>query len=425
MSKYLNLNLFLLLINLHLIISIRYPIFNNLITSTSGNIKSILIKSKEQFLDYILNQKYIITLTEFTIYEKEPEIISIFDKVSSYQILNDWNFLKIKCYEQSELCNILSTNVENKSVPSIKIYIKSQEFKTAQNIMNKFTISEFLEFLLKLSLNPIVEIKNNYINSFYENYTKYSPIIYYDELNTEFISCINLLSKKKYFSSFYFGIYSMNKNELKSQKEKIVFDNENMPISKTWDRDCDDIDIFLEQNTYPLLDKINNQLLNHLSIDHKILVVLIGYNSSNEKINKFINNEFKKLAYIHRNLVFAYDFNDELNENNYLINITGFKFILGDNSTINILFYDFSNEMYHIHLTPYTLNSANAKSIYDKLNILLENVNNLYFTSGSFLKDIIIKSKIIQFINDGKKMIALSITLIIIIISFIFLYFCR
>ncbi len=217
----------------------------------------------------------------------------------------------------------------------------------------------------------------------------------------------------------------MNKNELKSQKEKIVFDNENMPISKTWDRDCDDIDIFLEQNTYPLLDKINNRLLNHLSIDNKILVVLIGYNSSNEKINKFINNEFKKLAYIHRNLVFAYDFNDELNENNYLINITGFKFILGDNSTINILFYDFSNEMYHIHLTPYTLNSANAKSIYDKLNILLENVNNLYFTSGSFLKDIIIKSKIIQFINDGKKMIALSITLIIIIISFIFLYFCR
>ena len=273
MSKYLNLTLLFFLINLHIIISLRYPILNNLIISTSGSIKSILIKSKEQFLDYILNQKYIITLTEFTLYEKEPEIISIFDKVSSYQVLNNWNFLKIKCYEQSELCNILSTNIENKSIPSIKIYIKSHEFKTAQNIMNIFTISELLEFLYKLSSNPIIDIKNNNIIQFYENYTRYSPIIYYDESNTEFISCIKLLSNKKYFSKFFFGIFPLNKIELKTKKEKIVFDNENMPISKTWDGDCDDIDIFLEQNTYPLLDKVNNQLMNNLSIDKKILVV--------------------------------------------------------------------------------------------------------------------------------------------------------
>ena len=65
------------------------------------------------------------------------------------------------------------------------------------------------------------------------------------------------------------------------------------------------------------------------------------------------------------------------------------------------------------------------KSIYDKINILLENINNLSFTSGSFIKDIIIKFKIIQLINDKKKMIALSITFIIILLSFIFLYFCR
>ena len=425
MSKYLNLTLLFFLINLHIIISLRYPILNNLITSTSGSIKSILIKSKEQFLDYILNQKYIITLTEFTLYEKEPEIISIFDKVSSYKVLNNWNFLKIKCYEQSELCNILSTNIENKSIPSIKIYIKSHEFKTAQNIMNIFTISELLEFLYKLSSNPIIDIKNNNIIQFYESYTRYSPIIYYDESNTEFISCIKLLSNKKYFSKFFFGIFPLNKTELKTQKEKIVFDNENMPISKTWDGDCDDIDIFLEQNTYPLLDKVNNQLMNTLSIDKKILVVLIGYNSFNDKINKFINNEFKKLAYMHRDLVFAYDFNDNLKEDNYIINKSEFKFISNDNNTINILFYDFSNELYYKNPIPYTLNSTNVKSIYDKINILLENINNLSFTSGSFIKDIIIKFKIIQLINDKKKMIALSITFIIIILSFIFLYFCR
>ena len=128
---------------------------------------------------------------------------------------------------------------------------------------------------------------------------------------------------------------------------------------------------------------------------------------------------------MHRDLVFAYDFNDNLKEDNYIVNKSGFKFISNENNTINILFYDFSNELYYKNPIPYTLNSTNVKSIYDKINILLENINNLSFTSGSFIKDIIIKFKIIQLINDKKKMIALSITFIIIILSFIFLYFCR
>jgi hypothetical protein len=188
-----NYNAFILLINIYIVATLRYPINKNISNSEIGNIKTILIKSKESFLNYILNQKYIISLTEFSIKENESKIISIFNKLSSYKILKDWNFLHIQCYEQNDLCNLLSINITNKLLPSIKIYIKSQEIKTS-NIMLNFDISDFLEFLLKLSSNSIIEIKNNDINSFYEKYNTYSPIVYYDEKNTEFISCINLLA---------------------------------------------------------------------------------------------------------------------------------------------------------------------------------------------------------------------------------------
>ena len=190
-----NYNAFILLINIYIVATLRYPINKNISNSEIGNIKTILIKSKESYLNYILNQKYVISLTEFSIKENESKIISIFNKLSSYKILKDWNFLQIQCYEQNDLCNLLSINITNKLLPSIKIYIKSQEIKTS-NIMLNFDISDFLEFLLKLSSNSIIEIKNNDINSFYEKYNTYSPIVYYDEKNSEFISCINLLAKK-------------------------------------------------------------------------------------------------------------------------------------------------------------------------------------------------------------------------------------
>ena len=425
MSKQLYLNFLFCLINLQLITSIKYPVFNNISTSEFDHIQSILIKSKEQFLDYILNQKYVISLTQFTLYEKEPEILSVFDKVSSYKILNDWNFHKIQCYEENDLCNLLSSNIQNKYLPSIKIYIKSQEIKTSSNIINKFSVSDLLEFLLKLSSNPIIEIKNNDINSFYEKYTKYSPIIYYVQKNTEFISCINLLSKKKYFEYFYFGIYAMNNTELKTKKEKIFFDNEKMPISKTWERDCDEIDEFLEQNKYPLLSKVDNKLLQQLSKDQKVLVVLIGYISLNDMIIKFINNEFKKLAYAHKNpdTVFAFDFNNELTNDNYLVNKTGFKFVSSDINTMKLLFYNFSNELYYKHLLPYKLNSTNAESIYERINFLLENINKLPFTCGSLWQDIVRTNKIFKFISDKKKWIALGFTIALMLLSIIVLYF--
>ena len=286
-TNLINLYLLLLLLYNNIISSYKYPVNANIENSEFGNIKTLLIKSEEQYLDIILKSNYVISLTEYTIFEKEPKIISVFDKLSSYKILKEWNFLRIQCYEVNDLCNLLSQNVTNKTIPSIKIYVKSQEIKTSKIIVD-FNTSDFLEYLLKLSSNPIIEIKNNNINVFYENYGKFSPLVYYNQKNTEFISCINLLAKKKYFKNFYFGTNGINISDTDIKKEKIIFDFDNMPISMAWERDCDDIDKFLDQNKYPLLSKIDKKLINNLMVDQKILVLLVGFTSTNDKIINFI-----------------------------------------------------------------------------------------------------------------------------------------
>ena len=141
--------LFLLLLYNNIITSYKYPTNNNLANSEFGNIKTLLIKSQEQYLNIILKSNYVITLTEYILYQREPKIISVFDKLSSYKILKDWNFLRIQCYEINDLCDLLSQNVTNKTIPSIKIYVKSQEIKTSK-VINDFNVSDFLELLLKL-----------------------------------------------------------------------------------------------------------------------------------------------------------------------------------------------------------------------------------------------------------------------------------
>ena len=417
-----NYNAFILLINIYIVATLRYPINKNISNSEIGNIKTILIKSKESYLNYILNQKYVISLTEFSIKENESKIISIFNKLSSYKILKDWNFLQIQCYEQNDLCNLLSINITNKLLPSIKIYIKSQEIKTS-NIMLNFDISDFLEFLLKLSSNSIIEIKNNDINSFYEKYNTYSPIVYYDEKNSEFISCINLLAKKQYYPYYYFGTISINTNLKSKKKEKILFDNDKMPISLTWEGDCDDVDNFLGNNKFPLMSKVDKELIHQLIVNPKILVVLIGYISNNDAINKFINNEFKNMAYMHRDLIFAYDFYNEFKEDNFFVNKTKFKFISKDHNNMKVLFYDFLNELYYIHPIVYKINATNTDFIYSRINNLMNLYQKLPFTCGSVYLDIAKKYGIFKFFTDKNKMIALASTFAIIVLGFLYLCF--
>ena len=419
-TNLINLYLLLLLLYNNIISSYKYPVNANIENSEFGNIKTLLIKSEEQYLDIILKSNYVISLTEYTIFEKEPKIISVFDKLSSYKILKEWNFLRIQCYEVNDLCNLLSQNVTNKTIPSIKIYVKSQEIKTSKIIVD-FNTSDFLEYLLKLSSNPIIEIKNNNINVFYENYGKFSPLVYYNQKNTEFISCINLLAKKKYFKNFYFGTNGINISDTGIKKEKIIFDFDNMPISMTWERDCDDIDKFLEQNKYPLLSKIDKELINNLMVDQKILVLLVGFTSTNDKIINFINNEFKKLSYSNRYLVFGFYFYNEIEQDNYIMNRTKFKFISQDKNGMKIVLYNFYDDLYYIHPIVYKINETNSDIIFNRMNNIVSHYSNFPFTCGSFFIDLLRKIGIYNFIYDRNKIIALCSTVIIIVLGFLYL----
>ena len=422
----LNLYLFFLLICFQIIYAKKYPIYNNISNSEIGSIKTILIKSKENYLDYVLQRNYVISLTEFSIYEKEPKIISLFDKLSSYKILKDWNFLRIQCYEKNPLCDLLSIDIINKKIPSIKIYVKSQEIKTSK-IMLEFDISDFIELLLKLSSNPLIEIKNNDINNFYKNYGTFSPLVYYNPKNTEFISCINLLSKKKYFKNFYFGLNAINTTNISkpdAKKENIIFNFDNMPISLTWDRDCDDVDNFLEQNKYPLLTKINmnKEFINEIIVDEKILVLLIAYTSTYDKTVQFINNEYKKLAYTYRELAFGYYFYDEFDGNNYIMNKTNFKLHSKENNSMKILLFNCSDDSFYIYPIAFNINSTNADKIFNSMNNIISSYHDLPFHHGNIFEYIWKKTIIYKFFKDKKKVVALFFTIIFFIAGIIYLF---
>ena len=236
----LNLIFILILINYFYVSSLKYPLFKDIEKSERNNIKSIIIKSKEQYFDYILNSDFVMSLIYFTPFEDNSEIIIKFDKLSSYEIIKKWTFLKIICEEPNDICQIFEKY--DRSFPIVKIHIKSAEIKT-YNTLLEFEIPQLLEFLLKYSTNSIIEIKdNNDIKDFYNKYGHFSPLVIYDNRNTEFISCINMLAKKKYNHYFYFGNIPIQ--IYKEKKEKIIFYKDNYPISYTWERECDDIDFF-------------------------------------------------------------------------------------------------------------------------------------------------------------------------------------
>ena len=411
-----NINIFIFLILFSIISSSKYPLYKNINESETSNIKTILIHTKEQYLNYILNNKYVISLAYFQLYEKEPPIFSIFDKLSSYNILKNWIFLKIECLIQNDLCNLLSLNTTNKLSPSIKIYIKSNLLITSDILLN-FDVADFLEYLIKLSTESLIEINEKNISKFYNEYEKFSPVIYYDKINTEFISCINMLSKKKYFQYYFFGIYSINDSN--KEKERIIFDNNNLPISFTWDGDCDDVVIFLEQNKYPLINKADKLLIHYLSIEPKILVILIGNISTNSQVNKFINKEYKKLAYMHRDLVFSVVDNKE---DNFFVD--KYKKYLNDiesDNNMKLIFYDFHEDIYYIHPKIFTFSKENEKYIYEEMNNLIINLSSFPFTSGSLFKDLMRKTGLNKIINDKKQMAALGSSIIIIILGCLYL----
>ena len=400
--------------NIYNISSLKYPIYNNIEKSETNKVKSIIINSKDQYVNYILNSNYVISIIYFSPFEQFSHIINIFDKASSYKIIDKWVFLKVQCLEPNDICQFFENN--DKSAPIVKIYINSVEQKKT-NLPINFELSQILELLIKYSTNPIIEINSEEkLKEFYDKYGTFSPKVIYDKEHTEFISCINMLAKKKYFNFFYFGILEKKKEQ---KEEKIIFDNDNYPISMTWEGECDDIDFFLSQNIYQLINEVDNSLITQLNNIPKILIILIGNVSKNKKIKLFIDNYYKKISYTNRKYVFGYI--DYVKDKNFT---NKYKIYIKNDNEINLMIYNFYEYIYHIHPYIYDISSQNEKEIYNDINNICSDIFSLSYTTGSLFKDLIRKlglHKMID-INDKKQLNALYFTMFVIVAGFLYLY---
>ena len=414
--SFLKLNLiYILIINCFNISLLKYPIYKDIEKSEKGEITSKIIKSKEDYFNYILNNNYVISLINFSSFEKYSEYIKKFDILSSYKILNKWNFLKIICEEPNDLCQLYEKDSRNS--PLIKIYVKYIEIKT-MNLLLDFELNQLIEYLLKFSTNPIIDINDNKTNEFYDKYDDYSPLVLYDKDNSEFISCITMLAKKKYYQYFYFGAMPININ--KEKIEIIIFNKKHLPLFFTWERECDDLDAFLSQNIYPLINNVDKPLIYQLNLIPKVLVILIGNISKNDKINKFINNNYQKISYNFRNLVFGIiDYSkDKYFINQYNININ-------NDNNIQIMIYNFYENIYYIHPLLFNIESQNEKEIYQNINDICRDLEYLSFTSGSLFKDLIRKIGIYKIINKLKKNLkgfGVLISFIILVLVYYFFF---
>ena len=400
--------------NIYSVSSLKYPIYNNIDKSETNKVKSIMINSKEQYVNNILNSNYAISIIYFSPFEQFSQLINIFDKASSFKIVDKWTFLKVQCSQPNDICQFFENN--DKSVPTLKIYINSVDQKEI-NLPTNFRLNQLLELLIKYSTNPIIEITSeDKLKDFYAKYGTFSPKVIYDKEHSEFISCINMLSKKKYFKFFYFGILEKKKEQ---KEEKIIFDNDNYPISMTWEGECDDIDEFLSQNIYQLINEVDNSLIALLNNIPKILIILIGNISKNKKIKLFIDNYYKKISYTNRKYVFGYI--DYMKDRNYT---DKYKIYIKNDNDIRLMIYNFYENIYHIHPYSYDISSQKEKEIYNDINKICVDIFSLSYTTGSLFKDLIRKlglHKMID-INDKKQLNALYFTIFVIIAGFLYLY---
>ena len=415
-------------------ISIHYPIYENIFNSKRGKVKAIDIETYETYLDYIKNHDYVVGYFHSDYCPECEEFLPILDEASTYKILNKkWVFIKIDCARNSNAC--LNNGVDQ--FPNAEIY-RNHEIVDAELPTD---LVPLLELLYKLSSEPLIEIKSK--EDFYANYTYYSPIVEVDKLpikkeklkknkndddddddeesdkpeetdNNEeiddFYQCIKKIANEDFIKNFYFGIM-----ETKDFKEKIVFDNENFPVTYLWDGICDNAINFLRENKYPLLSQVDQYFLKELEDESRLLVSLMTF-PQNEKINYLLNSLYKKLAYENREYIFGYI--DYVEDPDIFNN--SFKIELNNTNEIQLIINDFIDRSHYIHKPVFSLeNQTDVEIIEEKKKILL-NITNLKFETGSKFQDFINRLGINK-MNNTQQVILIIVMIIFLVIL---VYFC-
>ena len=415
-------------------ISIHYPIYENIFNSKRGKVKAIDIETYETYLDYIKNHDYVVGYFHSDYCPECEEFLPILDEASTYKILNKkWVFIKIDCARNSNAC--LNNGVDQ--FPNAEIY-RNHEIVDAELPTD---LVPLLELLYKLSSEPLIEIKSK--EDFYANYTYYSPIVEVDKLpikkeklkknkndddedddeesdkpeetdNNEeiddFYQCIKKIANEDFIKNFYFGIM-----ETKDFKEKIVFDNENFPVTYLWDGICDNAINFLRENKYPLLSQVDQYFLKELEDESRLLVSLMTF-PQNEKINYLLNSLYKKLAYENREYIFGYI--DYVEDPDIFNN--SFKIELNNTNEIQLIINDFIDRSHYIHKPVFSLENQTDVEIIDEIKKILLNITNLKFETGSKFQDFINKLGINK-MNNTQQVILIIVMIIFLVIL---VYFC-
>ena len=386
-------NLLVFILYFQIVASFKYPINNKLIDAELGDITSIEMTTKEDFDKFIMKNDYVISIFHADWCGHCKRFLPVFDEASRYKVINkNWKFVKVSCSKNEYLCNSFGIN----GYPTLKTFKESKEIKRRP----PRELGAFLEYLLKISSNPIIEIDNNSIEQFYKDYGTFSPIINYNSKNMDFISCIKGLANKEFLTEYFFGLVK-NDNE---KNQKIIFNFDNNSITHTWGGNCDDVKTFLNNNLFPLVSDIDITFMRQMDKYQKTLF-MIFYNSNNDLLNNFIKKEYQKISKDNRHLVFGFV---NVNKNHDLTNY--FKINLSKESEAQILIYDFAREISYKHPTAYDVNIINEEILENNIRELIKNMNKLPFTSGSKFKDF--------FRKIGLADLSSTTTIILIVIIF-------
>ena len=422
--------LFIYINLIRIIISIKYP-FNQDLDNSTGNQELIEIETRSIYVNYTKYNKTIsIFHTNFCRYCYY--LIEMFKWASSYSKVSDWNFLSVNCTRKQLICKFYNIT----KLPTIKTYIYN---RTELPYEAPYELVPLLEYLIKLSTPPLIEIVenstnyeinttnhqisnvsnfSNYVNisEFYKKFGFFSPIVQYNPDKNDFFNCINNLANNKYRTSFYFGMKKIKNLE----QEKIIIDNDGAPFNYTWDGNCTNIDLFLDKHLFPLVTIITeNIFFYNLNKRKKLLVMLFGY-LINNKTNNFINNEYKLLAHKNNKLIFCFlNYTNTSEINRY------FSVKLYTNSELKLVIFDFSKSKYYVHPIVYDVNYNNPQEIFNDFDNVLSNLSEIQFTTGYLFKDLLIKLGFNEFTTSLCLGIVLTLILLTIIISFACISFCN